>query len=104
MRQLITNDVFKMSRILKKIELKGINGGSDEELGVAILIKAAENLFLAQDEVNEFLGDLCGMTGKEFGELPLTQSAELIQEFKKLDGVKLFFERAARLMNAGQQT
>lgn len=105
MRQLTTNDVFKMSRILKKLELKSteinIDGDSknyDEQLGIAVILKAAENLHLAQNEINDFLGDLCGMTGADFGKLPIKESIKYIQEFKDLDGVSDFFKYAGQLM------
>jgi len=106
MRQLITNDVYKMSRILKKLDLKTtdikIDDGenSDQQFGIALLLKATESIGLAQDEINDFIGSLCEptLTGKQFGELPIKQSLEIIKKFKSLDGISDFFKSAGQLM------
>lgn len=92
MRQLKTNDVFLMSRILKKININLESKGTDEEIGMKLLIQVAENAYLAQNEINEFLGDLVGMTGEEFGNLPIKESMAIMSEFKQLDGVVDFFK------------
>ena len=91
MRQLTTNDVFKMSRILKKININLDSKGTDEEIGMKLLMQIAENAYLAQNEINEFFGDLVGMTGEEFGNLPIKESMAIMSEFKQLDGVADFF-------------
>jgi hypothetical protein len=102
MRQLITNDIFKMSRILKKLEIKIEADTSkedkfwDENLAMGIIKKIAENAYLAQNEINDFLGDLAGMTGEEFGKLPLKETLNIIKEFKELDGISDFFKYAAQ--------
>ena len=121
MRQLQTNDIFSMSRILKKLDLKfefkdkaeGDQTGSDcpeneeqdsnsiktdEELVLDLIKKVAENAYMAQTEINNFLGELSGMTGEEFGKLPIKESLAIIKEFKQLDGINGFFK------SAGQQT
>ena len=91
MRQLTTNDVFKMSRILKKLNINLDSKGTDEEIGMKLLVQIAENAYLAQNEINEFLGSLTGMTGEEFGNLPIKESMEIMNEFKQLDGIVDFF-------------
>jgi hypothetical protein len=91
MRQLTTNDVFKMSRILKKININLDSKGTDEEIGMKLLVQIAENAHLAQTEINEFLGSLNNMTGEEFGNLPIKESMEIMKEFKQLDGIVYFF-------------
>lgn len=109
-RALRTNDIFKMSKILKKIGVKvdtfsgEINKETgerkkktQEQLGGEIILQVFENLHLAQNEVNEFLGDLVGMAGKDFGELPLEQSFEIIQQFKNIPGLVNFFKSAGQL-------
>ena len=98
MRQLQTNDIFSMSRILKKLDLKFEDSETDEELVLDLIKKAAENAYMAQTEINNFLGELSGMTGEEFGKLPLKESLAIIKEFKQLDGINDFFK------SAGQQT
>jgi len=91
MRQLTTNDVFKMSRILKKININLESKGTDEEIGLKLLMQVAENAYLAQNEINEFLGSLTGITGEELGNLPIKESMAIMNEFKQLDGVADFF-------------
>jgi len=103
MRQLITNDVFKMSKILKKLNLNfDFNIDSkdknwDEKFGVEIIKKIAENAHLAQNEINDFLGELAGITGDEFGKLPIKDAIKIINEFKNLDGINDFFKSAGQL-------
>lgn len=104
MRQLTTNDVFKMSRILKRLnlsvnEIQVADGeNSDQQLFISLAVKIAENIHMAQSETNDFLGSLCGMTAEEFGELPLIESIEKIKEFKNLDGISSFFKFAGQSM------
>ena len=104
MRQLTTNDVFKMSRILKRLnlsvsEIQIADGeNSDQQLFLSLAAKIAENIHMAQNEVNDFLGGLCEMSGEEFGDLPLVESIEKVKEFKNLEGISAFFKYA------GQQT
>ena len=103
MRQLITNDIFQMSRILKKLEIKTDfilskdDENSDQNFGVQIIVKIAENAHLAQNEINSFIGGLCGMSGEKFGKLPIKESLEIIKQFKDLDGISDFFKRAGQL-------
>lgn len=93
MRQLITNDIFKMSRILKVIEID--ISGSDEEIGTRLIKQIAENAHLAQNEINDFMGGLTNMTAEEFGNLPIKESIEIFKEFKELDGISDFFKSAS---------
>jgi hypothetical protein len=82
-----------MSRILKKMEIN-INTESEEDsvVGTQLIKQIAENLYLVQNEVNEFLGDLAGV--EDFGKLPIKESLKLIKEFKELDGIADFFKSA----------
>ena len=103
MRQLITNDIFTMSRILKKLEIKidtnidKSDDNWDEKFGVQIITKIAENAHLAQNEINSFIGGLVGISAEEFGNLPIKESLEIIKQFKDLDGIADFFKRAGQL-------
>lgn len=94
MRQLITNDIFKMSRILKKMEININPDGEDAVIGTQLIKQIAENLYLVQNEVNDFIGDLAGMSGEDFGKLPISESLKLIKEFKSLEGISDFFKSA----------
>lgn len=107
-RKLNGNDIFKMSRILKKIDfnidMSGVTMGSanTEELqinvGINMFKNVLENLHLAQSEVNDFLGDLCGCSGEEFGKKDLDEVAEVIIEFKEIVKNSNFFTLVSKFM------
>lgn len=98
MRRLIMSDVYKMSKILSKMKLKlNTKDKEQEEIGADLIVSLTENLHLAEHEVNEFLGGLIGVTGEEFGNLGLMESAKHIEEFKNLEGVKDFLQLAKQL-------
>lgn len=101
MRVLKFNDVFKMSKILKKIKVGdevNLDGKNQTEVGVELFMAIFENLDKAQSEVNDFLGELVGITGEEFGNLPIGDSLKHIEEFKKQPGLGAFFKAAGKLM------
>lgn len=98
-RPLVGNDIFKLSRILKKMEIKFDvkEGMTQEQLGAELIMKAFENLHLAQKEVNEFMGSLIGIDGKAFGELPISEYFEYLEKFKDIKNIKSFFTQAEKL-------
>ena len=99
MRPLIMSDVYKMSRILAKMKLKlNTKGKEQEEVGTDLILSITENLHHAEQEVNDFLGGLIGVTGEEFGNLGLLESRKYIEEFKNLEGVQDFLLQVGWLM------
>jgi len=82
-RELRTSDIFKVSKILKKMNLK-IEGEKQEEVGKNLIMAVFENLHLAEDEVNEFVGGLVGLKPEEFAELPLPESIKIIMDLKEI--------------------
>ena len=99
MRELKTKDVFKMSKILKKISLKlETNEKTQEQMGAELIIMIGENLHLAEKEVNDFMGDLVGITGEEFAELRIEETLEYVKQFKSMPGITNFFKLAGQLM------
>ena len=106
LRKLNGNDIFKMSKILKKIEfnpdLSNIKEQDTESMqisvGINMLKNILENLYLAQDEVNDFLGGLIGCTGEEFGEKDLDEVGEVLVEFKEMVKDSSFFTHVLKLM------
>lgn len=100
MRELKTNDVFRMSRILKKMDLKSdldVVGKTQEQVGAEFILSIGQNLHKAQKEVNAFMGDLIGMTGEEFGELTISETLKYFEEFKSMPGINDFFKLAGQL-------
>lgn len=99
MRELLFKDVYAMSRILKKMEIKiDTEGKTVDQAGGELIIRIMENLHMAEKEVNNFLGDLVGMKGEEFAKLPISKSIEYFEEFKKLPGINDFLASVGRLM------
>lgn len=97
MRELKTMDVFKMSKILKKINLEiNADGKTQEQMGAEVILQIGENLHLVEKEVNEFIADLIGITAKEFSNLPIAKTLEYFEEFKNLEGIDGFFKLAGK--------
>lgn len=98
MRKLKTKDIFKASKILSKIEIdfKSLDteGMDKSQAGLAIVKLVLENLYKAEEEVNEFIGDLVGLTGEEFSELDFEDSMAIMSEFKNIKGLDVFFKSA----------
>jgi hypothetical protein len=100
-RELIFNDAFKLSRILKKINIKNeidVKDKTQEEVGVSMFLAVGENLHLAEKEINDFMGDLFGMSGEDFGKQGTDEVLKCFDEFKNSKGVTSFFKLAAQLM------
>ena len=101
MRDLVFNDVFAFSRILKKANIKkdlDVKGKTTQaEMGAEMIVTFLENIDLAKNEINDFMGSLTGMTGKEFSHLPNTEALAYFEEFKNQPGINDFFKSASRL-------
>jgi hypothetical protein len=96
LRELKSKDVFKMSKILKKMNLK-INADeakTQKQVGAELILSVFENLHLAEFEVNEFLADMAGIKIEEFEELPFEKTMEIVKEFKNIAGLSSFLKQA----------
>jgi hypothetical protein len=104
LRKLKTTDMFKMSKILKKMNLKKeINVKDDEgktkkqeQVGVELFISALENIHLAENEVMELMSDMAQVTKEELDNDP-EKFFEIIKEFKSMPGVSNFLKQANQL-------
>lgn len=98
LRKLKTSDIFKVSKIIKKMgikkELNLAEKKTQVETGAELIITIFENLHLAEDEVNMFLADLSGMTKEEFENLEIEKVIEIINEFKNTSGIASFLKSA----------
>ena len=96
MRELKMKDIFKMSKILKKMDLKvgDVAEKTQKQVGAELILEVFENLHLAEAEVNEFLADMKGIAVTEFEELPIDKTMEIIKEFKEMKGLSSFFKQA----------
>lgn len=94
LRALKTGDFFKMSKILKKMELKiETKGKTQEQLGAELILKVMENLHMAEKEVNQFMAGLCGLSVEAFENLEMTELMSVFEQFKEMDGVKSFLSK-----------
>jgi len=99
MRDLIMSDVSKLSRILKKLSLRNeinIEGKSVNEAGKELIFAIAENIHLAEKEIDDLFADLFDLKVK-FSTMKLEESGELIEQLINADGFKYFFKLASRL-------
>jgi hypothetical protein len=98
LRGLKTSDIYKTSKILKKMGIKPESGEgkTQQQVGAELIITVFESLHLAEQEVNELLGSLVGLTPEEFSELPLEKTMEIIKEFRQLPGLPTFFKPAGQ--------
>jgi hypothetical protein len=98
MRTLKTSDIYRMSKILKKININlDVNKDiTQAQLGVQMIQKVIENLYLAEEEANEFLADLVGITAEEFSELPIEDTLVIISLFKDQKGIVNFLKQAGK--------
>lgn len=98
MRPLKTSDIFKMSKILKKMNLKIEIGKeiSQIQLGVEFVQRILENIHLAEDEVNAFLAEFVGLSAEEFSELEIEETIEIITLFKEQKGLANFLKLAGK--------
>lgn len=98
MRKLKTGDIYKMSRILKKmdIELTVEEGVSQTQMGIQMVQRILENLHQAEKEVNEFLAELIGITAEEFNELSLGEVVDVFNQFKNQEDIGAFLKLAAK--------
>ena len=98
MRDLKTSDIYKMSKILKKMNLKlEVNEKTSQtQMGAEMIQRIAENIHLAEKEVNEFISELIGITAEEFSNLSIKNTKKYIDEFKKLEGIGDFLKLAGK--------
>lgn len=118
LRPLAARHLFRFSTILNKIgveQLKGVfdadavvqavkagGDGAVEEVGVAVVMQAAEiiirNLPRVESDIYGLLADLSGMTADEVADMPMGDFASMLVDVFKSEGFKDFFTQARRLL------
>ena len=98
MRNLKTGDIYKMSRILKKmdINIEIDDDTTQQQMGVQMIQKIAENLHLAEKEVNDFMAELIGITSNEFSELSIGDVIDVFTQFKNQKDISAFLKLAGK--------
>ncbi|UZW12557.1 hypothetical protein OSC52_11895 [Clostridium pasteurianum] len=111
MRKLKTSDLFSLSRILKKMDIKDeikslakdITSLSEEEkikisqeLQVNLSILFIENIGNAESDVYKLFASLTDKTAKEIEDMDLDKFFKLIQELFNQEGFENFLSRALK--------
>lgn len=99
LRKIKFNDSFELSRIIDKLGIKFEKGlKTDVEFGADFILKIMSNAHKAQKEVNNFLGDLFGITGEEFGELEIDEVNDCMDQLRKAPEFENFTKSVAKLI------
>lgn len=104
MRNLQFKDVGKVSKILKKLQLrvdKDLNIQDEEALGASLFLKLAENYTDVQDDVAEFMAGLLedeDITKAKFLELELDEVYDYFMKLKEDKGLTRFLSIVSRTM------
>lgn len=111
MRKLETSDLFSLTRILKKMNIKDeikslvkdVTGLNDEEkkkaeqaLQIELVWLFVENIGNAEKEIYKFLADLTGMKTEEIKHLEPNKFMALIEELFQQDSLGSFFSMALK--------
>lgn len=98
MRRLNTLDIFTMSKIYSKMDIKleVTTKTTQMELGAQLINKFIANIHKAQREVIDFLADLKGVDSKEIEQLGFKEFINVINELFEQEGAKDFLQQAIR--------
>ncbi len=111
-RKLKARDIFKFSKILKKLNNKNSlqniikNGKNLEEqdkvelYGTEILCFLIENLDEIEGDIYEFLADIAGMTPEAFSNLDLGDLVEIIRKIGQENNLSAFFAAVSKLTDS----
>lgn len=94
MRELLGEDIFAMSEIFDKMDIKLEKQETMDMVMVDIMKKALQKLHLAKVEVRRFLADLEGKSEEEIQELSISEYLKLFNEFKNKAGITDFLKSA----------
>ena len=111
MRKLKTADMFSLSRILKKMNVKkeikeiatNVSGlakkdkeKAEQLMQIDLMMIFVENIGSAEKEINKLLGELTGKTAKEIEALELPELMKLFKELINQEGVGNFLSQAVK--------
>lgn len=113
-RKLKARDIFKFSKILKKLNNKNslqniIKTANEKNLeeqdkvelyGTEILCFLIENLDEIEEDVYEFLADIAGMTPEAFSNLDLGDLVEIIRKIGQENNLSAFFAAVSKLIDS----
>ncbi|PSL42125.1 hypothetical protein B0H99_101373 [Planomicrobium soli] len=101
MRELSWKDVFAVSRILKKMQIRFEykEGMTMEQMGTAFFQAFIENIGEAETEVTKFFADLKGVKPAVIEKYTMKETLELIKELKEMPDLQSFFSLVSESMN-----
>lgn len=104
MRELINEDMYLISEIVDKIDLKipdthkTENGKrvekTKEELGTEIIVQIVKKMHLVKDPMNQLLAGVMEKSIEEVKKMPIKDSAEAVMQVFKLKEFTDFFKHA----------
>lgn len=110
-RKLITADLFRMSRIIRKMDIKkdieglardtsGLNDTAkkkaEQQLKIDFAMLFVENIGNAEQECYQFLADLSGKKPEEIEKQPPEDTMNMLDELFKQQGFGSFFSTAVK--------
>jgi hypothetical protein len=100
MRKLKTQDIFRLSAIVRKLNLKkelqtlATEGMSAEQYGIQLFLLLFENMDQAEEEICSFFADIAEMSVEDFRAMDLGQLGQFIAELREEKGLSDFFQLA----------
>lgn len=111
-RKLNGSDIFKVSKILKKIGLKNeiskmvrpLKEGQEKDdvamdIGIELMVMIIENIHMAEKEIFDLLGNLVCMSAEELANKDTDYLLDLVEELKNSEDIMGFFKRVGKLMS-----
>jgi hypothetical protein len=104
LREIVFDDLYEFLKILEdvKFDFTPDPNKSTEQTGIEAIKHLIANFHTARAKTNAFLGNLCGLSGEEFGKLPIKESSKvvkaLVEGLKEADffGLSFLLERLKR--------
>ena len=93
MRKLETDDMFLLSEIADKMDIKlDVKGKTQEEAGTELILFLVKKAYKAKDEIKQLVATLTEKTPEEVSRMSPKQLVTSIKEILKQDGVLDFFK------------
>jgi len=95
-REIVFDDLYEFLKILEDVKFSFTPDPkkSTTEIGIEAIKHLIANFHTAKEKTNAFFGQLVGLSGEQFGKLPLKDSARvvkvLIDALKESDFFSLF--------------
>jgi len=93
MRKLETDDMFLLSEIADKMDVKiDVKGKSQEEAGTELIFFLVKKAYKAKDEIKQLVATLTEKTPEEVSKMSPKELITSVKEILKQDGVLDFFK------------